>query len=57
MAERRGPVREGDIELTTNIYPMMFQSNIRVCRYDVKVLGQKERSGRVVEFTKKFKDE
>ena len=57
MAERKGPVREGDIDLTTNIYPMILQGNVRVCRYDVKVTGQKERSGRTVEFTKKFKDE
>jgi len=56
MAERKGPVREGDVDLTTNIYPLIFQSNIRVCRYDVKVSGTK-RSGRIVEFTKKFKDE
>ncbi|CAK5073716.1 unnamed protein product [Meloidogyne enterolobii] len=56
MAERKGPVREGDVDLTTNIYPLIFQSNIRVCRYDVKVSGTK-RSGRIVEFTKKFKDD
>ncbi|CAK5078779.1 unnamed protein product [Meloidogyne enterolobii] len=56
MAERKGPVREGDVDLTTNIYPLIFQSNIRVCRYNVKVSGTK-RSGRIVEFTKKFKDD
>ncbi|KAL7070330.1 hypothetical protein ACQ4LE_010494 [Meloidogyne hapla] len=57
MAERKGLVREGDVDLTTNIYPLIFQGSVRVSRYDVKVLGQKERSGRIVEFTKKFKDD
>ena len=57
MADRRGEVRQGDIELTTNVYPATMPPQLTVYRYDVEIIGVKARSGREVMFTKKFKDE
>lgn len=58
MAKRKSPGRPGDVELSTNVYALQLkQQPIKVYRYDVKITGIKQRSGRVVEFTKKFKDE
>jgi len=59
MAKRPLGARKGDMQLSTNLYPAILpQGSITLYRYDVRITGTKASNpDRVMEFTKKFRDE